>query len=619
MVAATPTKSKLAPFCDGQFNLCGFLDTESKDIVISNKFEKVKYFSEGLAAVRLQGKYGFINEKGSIVIDPKFDLVGDFYQGVAEVLVGKKTGAIDRTGKIIVEPQFARTIPFTKEVMIIRKGEWRQKHYDWTLRLDNITREHFGLRAGGYALYHIEHGLLMDNLALKRFDAEGRGLIWAKHITGLYGLLRSDGTWKVKPSFINVQPLYENRASVKIPDSGILKDDRLAKDWGAVDENGSLVIPTVHQRLGFWRNGFALVFEGNSKGLLDKQGNLLGGRFYSDVRTVEKIPPNNNKIALVLMDEKWFWLMQDGSLHDERKMLKDFIYSSCSNGIKMKYVKSKIQALYQNNEIATPQLFDEVRFKNSVSRAPFGDPSTNDYELDCLYPTPVKYNKKWNYIMTNGKLMFPTSKFEYVSSFGANWAVVILDGKSGLINKYGDYIVPPIYDTISEDDGTSSIIGRGDYFENIFTVTLGDKQFWIDRDGNKVSKPKPSQKERDLYRACTANSMIFEKNGLFGIRDDNGNEIIEPKYRGLHCFRNGIAWAAINSKKQWCPLLPNGEQSQFPKCKITKALIWCSHCREEKLHDDPYESNVLWHRAYRDFGLGKTDVPPKMSGGSGAF
>ena len=71
-------------------------------------------FSEGLAGVRIEGLYGFIDEAGTVVIPPRFDLVGAFHLGLAEVLVGDQTGVIDRSGKMVLEPRFARAIRTAK-------------------------------------------------------------------------------------------------------------------------------------------------------------------------------------------------------------------------------------------------------------------------------------------------------------------------------------------------------------------------------------------------------------------------------------------------------------------------------------------------------------------------
>lgn len=54
-------------------------------------FESTALFSEGLAAVEVSGKVGYINQCGNFVIEPKFAYGGDFSEGVAVVVPFKDT------------------------------------------------------------------------------------------------------------------------------------------------------------------------------------------------------------------------------------------------------------------------------------------------------------------------------------------------------------------------------------------------------------------------------------------------------------------------------------------------------------------------------------------------
>src|SRR3954447_204875 len=74
--------------CGGIYDLCGFRDPQTRNLVIPQRFERAFPFSEGLAAVRVKGLYGFIDAQGELVIQPKFDLAGSIFQALAEILVG---------------------------------------------------------------------------------------------------------------------------------------------------------------------------------------------------------------------------------------------------------------------------------------------------------------------------------------------------------------------------------------------------------------------------------------------------------------------------------------------------------------------------------------------------
>jgi len=76
------------------------------------RFEWAEPFTEGLAAVRLGGRLGFINERGDVVIDAQFDPDPNnvcshfFYEGLAAVRISGKCGYVDRSGHVKIEPRF---------------------------------------------------------------------------------------------------------------------------------------------------------------------------------------------------------------------------------------------------------------------------------------------------------------------------------------------------------------------------------------------------------------------------------------------------------------------------------------------------------------------------------
>jgi hypothetical protein len=63
-------------------------------------------FSDGLAKGRKNDKFGFLNNKGQWAIEPQFDGARDFKNGYASVKKGDLWGVIDKTGKWVIEPKF---------------------------------------------------------------------------------------------------------------------------------------------------------------------------------------------------------------------------------------------------------------------------------------------------------------------------------------------------------------------------------------------------------------------------------------------------------------------------------------------------------------------------------
>lgn len=71
---------------------------QSKQSSIENAF-----FSDGLLAVELDGKWGYINNKGKFIIPALYDKAGAFYEGEAIVNVGGKAQLINKDGKFVLD------------------------------------------------------------------------------------------------------------------------------------------------------------------------------------------------------------------------------------------------------------------------------------------------------------------------------------------------------------------------------------------------------------------------------------------------------------------------------------------------------------------------------------
>ena len=92
--------------------------------VIDFRFDEVKDFSEGLAAVRIGVHWGYIDMSGVYVIPSQFDEVYSFFEGVACVGIGpaksRKYGYIDKNGKYIINPQFDESDRFANEFLVFK-------------------------------------------------------------------------------------------------------------------------------------------------------------------------------------------------------------------------------------------------------------------------------------------------------------------------------------------------------------------------------------------------------------------------------------------------------------------------------------------------------------------
>lgn len=93
--------------------------------VISPQYDKVsKHFSEGLAAVEIDGKVGFIDQFNRFIIKPEFEPMDDmdsFHNGLATVKKDGKYGFINKRGEFIIPPRFDKAENFGDDMLAVVK------------------------------------------------------------------------------------------------------------------------------------------------------------------------------------------------------------------------------------------------------------------------------------------------------------------------------------------------------------------------------------------------------------------------------------------------------------------------------------------------------------------
>ena len=533
-------------------------------------------FSEGVAAVSIGGRFGYIDERGEIVIEPRFDLAGEFAHGLAEILIGDKTGVINRKGEIVVAPMFRRAVPLTSEVIVAVEGAWQSGYYAGFEKLPGFAESAYGLRNSG--LYHVA-GYWVRDPNLKRvglFDKEGRGPIWASEPNSdLYGLLASNGEWIVQPQYEFADALSDKRAIVRKRVDGTLLS-------GAVDPTGQIVVPLRSWALFYWKNGWGVAqesYQGGKQALVDTKGNIIGGRYFDRVERAEQ-----GDIATVLIDGRWLGLDRAGNIVANPNNGR--VIASCSNGVRVISIDGKVQIIDSGGQPTAPYLFEPIG----------GRPTCNN-------PLSVKFNGFWGFVGVDGHLLFdpPAFKDQYdfengyaVVSDGQKWSVIDTSGRFALAN-FDKYLGR-----------------RGE----LFHVAIAGRNIWVTAMGEERPEPPITQRPAPEILDCGDGLRLIQRDGLWGIADADGRQVIAPRYRAIDCFKNGVAWAAIDSRRRWCALDPDGVLRDMPACRTEHYPYIETHSSPEEFDRDRFENSVLWTCAYLEFGAGHRDSPPRwISGG----
>jgi hypothetical protein len=96
---------------------------ESGEVVGPAKFQDTRDFYEGIAAVRLNGLWGYVDQALSIVVEPRFRVNGDFSEGLAAVSNSSVFHYVDRTGRVAVPGPFDHANQFHEGLAVVYRNE----------------------------------------------------------------------------------------------------------------------------------------------------------------------------------------------------------------------------------------------------------------------------------------------------------------------------------------------------------------------------------------------------------------------------------------------------------------------------------------------------------------
>ena len=258
----------------------GFIDTNGKEI-IPCKYDGVESFHEGLAYVTLNGKYGFIDTKGKEVIPCRYDDAYSYSEGLASVGFNGKWGYIDTKGKEVIPCK-----------------------YDWG-----------GIFHEGLAFVAIKGGL---NL-FKCFFGSKFGVINTK------GELIVPGKWKGISSFsmglarveLNQKwGFIDTKGKEIIPYKYDYADEffeglavvRLNGKWGFIDTKGKEVIPCKYDWAYSFSECLARVELNGKWGFIDRKGKEVIPYKYED----DVLYPFSEGLAGVKLNGKWGFIDSKG-------------------------------------------------------------------------------------------------------------------------------------------------------------------------------------------------------------------------------------------------------------------------------------------------------------------
>ena len=282
-------------------------------------FEDIEAFREGLAAVKLDGQWGFIDRDLKMVIAPQFDAVLGFLHGWSPASKKGKWGFIDRKGKWVLQPAWdevrAFPLPGSESLararkdklwgFINRQGKWAiPAQYDAVLAFNaasTLVREPSNSgRSGLWKLVDPTGKTLSDERWRFSFGFPLDGLAVASVETqdGRWGYLKPNGSYLLPPQWEKAMPFKDG--------SAVAWRDGKA---GVIGENGDWIIRPDWDHLTGIAEGFVVARRGELHGYIEiATGRVIEPQWH-------RVEPFEDGLGLVLdLDQDMYTLIgRDGA------------------------------------------------------------------------------------------------------------------------------------------------------------------------------------------------------------------------------------------------------------------------------------------------------------------
>lgn len=269
---------------------CGFIDTLG-NYKIEPKFEDVRDFSEGLAAVKHKSKWGFIDTSGNFIIDPVFTIVRNFNNGRAKVFIDNDWFFIDKKGGMKISGYGAIT-DFNGGYAAVRKNsKWGiidtsgkiivpivYNHMKMPVEGKAIIKE-----AGKYGFINLKNELIIKN-KYGQIDqySEGIAKVWSDE--GI-GFIDTAGNWIFKiEKKENTATTYDVAFNISYFKEGrVFIRGSYYNTYAIFDSIGNKLTSFKYYGFRPFSEGLAAVEINNSKwGYVDKKGLVITEPIYSD-------------------------------------------------------------------------------------------------------------------------------------------------------------------------------------------------------------------------------------------------------------------------------------------------------------------------------------------------
>ncbi len=288
-------------------NKYGYIDLENK-VIIPTVYDDLGSFKNGLARVKIDSKWGFINAKGEIVISPAYTDATPFDEfGLSRVEIKDKWGIINTSGKVIIPIEFIVNTYYSgwKSEKMMTVGKFKN-----LLALDVI----YGVydRNGTEILPIVYDGIEIPQIYDENYTEIEYPYIHVS-LNGKWGIVNLKN--EIVAPFV-----YQDRKNIR-PFKNGYSAIMINQKWGFINNKGIQIVAPTYERVEDFKMHFALVKSKEKWGVINEDGKEIIACIYSKVEYLK------NNFWAVKKENLW------GIINSSNAQICDFEYEKMASEV----------------------------------------------------------------------------------------------------------------------------------------------------------------------------------------------------------------------------------------------------------------------------------------------
>jgi len=259
-----------------------YIYLNKEGLAMSNQYDWAENIANSIAKVKRDNKFGLVNNKGKEILSTEYDMIGDFQDGFAIVCKGCQKldfekgsyGMISQSGKLITSVTYKKVKNFSQELIKVYTHDKKE---------------------GFIKKFSDDEPLIFDYADDFCVD----GFVHVQR-NGKFGIMDETGRLITDCKYDKIDEFSDGMAKVKIGE----------QIFFVSNEGKELVLKNKYDKISNFRNGFAAVSRNGKWGYINKLGDEKVKAEY------ENITPYGFSDGLVAVSKynKWGFVNSDGFL-----------------------------------------------------------------------------------------------------------------------------------------------------------------------------------------------------------------------------------------------------------------------------------------------------------------